>query len=161
MLKGVADHIEAMRSELTKAVERVDAYLATALPLEGRRRVRDVRRLGIVTVIDTEHRAVGCPRPGPRDGRATLWPVCRRRLLVGLAVERGLASPEPFAPRGGRAEGYTDRRLNPTATDRRTSSIASRSPTAVPRARAASSGSGSATSPWLTWMGQKRERWAL
>lgn len=41
----------------------------------------------------------------------------------------------------------TDRRLNPTATDRRTSSIASRSPTAIPRARAASSGSGSATSP--------------
>lgn len=32
MLKGVADHIEAIRPELTKVVERVDAYLATALP---------------------------------------------------------------------------------------------------------------------------------
>src|SRR3954465_14734262 len=32
MVKGVADHIEAIRPELTKVVERVDAYLATALP---------------------------------------------------------------------------------------------------------------------------------
>jgi hypothetical protein len=32
MLRGVADHIEAIRSELTKVVERVDTYLTTALP---------------------------------------------------------------------------------------------------------------------------------
>ncbi|MFI0515784.1 hypothetical protein ACH3Y9_40380 [Streptomyces sp. WSLK1-5] len=32
MLRGVADHIEAIRPELTKVVERVDLYLTTALP---------------------------------------------------------------------------------------------------------------------------------
>ncbi|MEV5847406.1 hypothetical protein AB0M32_36130 [Streptomyces sp. NPDC051985] len=32
MIRGVADHIEAIRSELAKVVERVDDYLDTALP---------------------------------------------------------------------------------------------------------------------------------
>ncbi|MGY4928492.1 hypothetical protein [Streptomyces sp. 900105755] len=32
MLRGVADHIEAIRTELAKVVERVDDYLDTALP---------------------------------------------------------------------------------------------------------------------------------
>ncbi|MEU0645979.1 hypothetical protein [Streptomyces umbrinus] len=32
MIKGVADHTETIRPELTKIVERVEEYLATALP---------------------------------------------------------------------------------------------------------------------------------
>ncbi|MET7473516.1 hypothetical protein ABZT17_04000 [Streptomyces sp. NPDC005648] len=32
MIKGIADHTEAVRVELTKVVERVDEYVATALP---------------------------------------------------------------------------------------------------------------------------------
>ncbi|WP_328978477.1 hypothetical protein [Streptomyces canus] len=32
MIRGIADHIEAIRPELTRVIERVDAYLNTALP---------------------------------------------------------------------------------------------------------------------------------
>ncbi|MGW5658361.1 hypothetical protein [Streptomyces humi] len=34
MIRGVADHIEAIRPELAKVVERVDDYLDTALPAQ-------------------------------------------------------------------------------------------------------------------------------
>ncbi|MDH6222323.1 hypothetical protein [Streptomyces pseudovenezuelae] len=35
MIKGIADHVEAVRPELAKVVERVDEYIATALPDPG------------------------------------------------------------------------------------------------------------------------------
>lgn len=35
MIKGIADHTEAVRPELTKVVERVGEYVATALPEPG------------------------------------------------------------------------------------------------------------------------------
>ncbi|MEV6481238.1 hypothetical protein [Streptomyces sp. NPDC051576] len=35
MIKGIADHVEAIRPELTKVVERVGEYVATALPEPG------------------------------------------------------------------------------------------------------------------------------
>ncbi|MET7681393.1 hypothetical protein [Streptomyces sp. NPDC005423] len=35
MIKGIADHTEALRTELTRVVERVDEYVATALPDPG------------------------------------------------------------------------------------------------------------------------------
>ncbi|MFJ5301130.1 hypothetical protein [Streptomyces sp. NPDC088350] len=35
MIKGIADHMETVRPELTKVVERVDEYVDTALPEPG------------------------------------------------------------------------------------------------------------------------------
>jgi hypothetical protein len=35
MIKGIAGHVEALRPELTEVVERVAAYVATALPEPG------------------------------------------------------------------------------------------------------------------------------
>ncbi|MEV7979742.1 hypothetical protein [Streptomyces sp. NPDC086519] len=35
MIKGIADHAGALRPELTEVAERVDAYVATALPEPG------------------------------------------------------------------------------------------------------------------------------
>lgn len=35
MIKGIADHVGALRPELTEVAERADAYVATALPEPG------------------------------------------------------------------------------------------------------------------------------
>lgn len=87
----------------------VDLVVAPDLTSWDEDEYAHVRRLGIVT--DTEHRAVDADQAlamiEERSG-----PFRRRRLLVGLAVEPGLAHPEPSAPRGGRTEGCPDRRLN-------------------------------------------------